>query len=79
MTGPCATCSGRTQMVKEFSVVVSFFILWIVSVDIEGWAISPRGAGYLFGGNIMDQVGVWLVHRKKMVVCVCVCVHARTH
>ena len=24
--------------------------------DIEGWAISPRGAGYLFGGNIVDEV-----------------------
>lgn len=22
--------------------------------DIEGWGLSPRGAGYLFGGNIVE-------------------------
>lgn len=23
--------------------------------DIEGWAVSPRGAGYLFGGDVVDE------------------------
>ena len=23
-------------------------------VDIQGWVLSPRGAGYLFGGNVVD-------------------------
>lgn len=30
-------------------------LLWSDPEDIDGWAISPRGAGYLFGGNIVDQ------------------------
>lgn len=25
----------------------------LVSVEINGWILSPRGAGYLFGGNIV--------------------------
>ena len=24
--------------------------------DIEGWGISPRGAGYLFGSDVVQQV-----------------------
>lgn len=24
-------------------------------IDINGWILSPRGAGYLFGGNIVEQ------------------------
>ena len=23
-------------------------------LEIEGWGLSPRGAGYLFGGDIVD-------------------------
>lgn len=30
-------------------------LLWSDPEDIEGWAISPRGAGFLFGGNIVDE------------------------
>ena len=25
-------------------------------LDIEGWGISPRGAGYLFGSDVVQQV-----------------------
>ena len=25
------------------------------SLDIEGWTLSPRGAGYVFGGNIVEE------------------------
>jgi hypothetical protein len=28
-------------------------ILYIV--DIDGWGLSPRGAGYLFGGDVVDK------------------------
>jgi len=24
--------------------------------DIQGWGVSPRGAGYLFGGDVVDEV-----------------------
>ncbi|RIB29583.1 serine/threonine-protein phosphatase PP-X isozyme 2-like protein [Gigaspora rosea] len=30
-------------------------LLWSDPDDIEGWGISPRGAGYLFGGDIVAQ------------------------
>lgn len=30
-------------------------LLWSDPEDIEGWSISPRGAGYLFGSNIVAQ------------------------
>ena len=30
-------------------------LLWSDPEDIEGWGLSPRGAGYLFGGNIVKQ------------------------
>lgn len=30
-------------------------LLWSDPEDIKGWAMSPRGAGFLFGGNIVEQ------------------------
>ena len=34
--------------------------------DIEGWGLSPRGAGYLFGGNI---VGSWNHVNNLELIC----------
>lgn len=31
-------------------------LLWSDPEDIDGWGISPRGAGYLFGGDVVQQV-----------------------
>jgi len=28
-------------------------LLWSDPEDIDGWGLSPRGAGYLFGGNVV--------------------------
>ena len=52
-------------------------LLWSDPEDIEGWGLSPRGAGYLFGGDICTQFNhdnkVWLVMvlavRKESCVC----------
>lgn len=30
-------------------------LLWSDPEEIEGWGLSPRGAGYLFGGNVVKQ------------------------
>ena len=29
-------------------------LLWSDPEDIDGWGLSPRGAGYLFGGSVCD-------------------------
>ncbi|KAJ3302121.1 Serine/threonine-protein phosphatase 4 catalytic subunit [Kappamyces sp. JEL0829] len=31
-------------------------LLWSDPDDIEGWGLSPRGAGYLFGGDVVEKV-----------------------
>jgi len=30
-------------------------LLWSDPEDIDGWGLSPRGAGYLFGGDVVEQ------------------------
>ncbi|KAJ3132145.1 Serine/threonine-protein phosphatase 4 catalytic subunit [Physocladia obscura] len=37
-------------------------LLWSDPEEIEGWGLSPRGAGYLFGGDIVNQ----FVHTNKL-------------
>ncbi|KAJ3025457.1 UNVERIFIED_CONTAM: Serine/threonine-protein phosphatase 4 catalytic subunit [Siphonaria sp. JEL0065] len=37
-------------------------LLWSDPEEIEGWGLSPRGAGYLFGGDIVSQ----FVHINKL-------------
>ena len=32
-------------------------LMWSDPEDIDGWGLSPRGAGYLFGGDVVDKVG----------------------
>jgi len=31
-------------------------LMWSDPDDIENWAVSPRGAGWLFGGSVTEQV-----------------------
>ena len=30
-------------------------LMWSDPEDIDGWGLSPRGAGYLFGGDVVHQ------------------------
>lgn len=30
-------------------------IMWSDPEDIQGWHLSPRGAGYLFGGDVVEK------------------------
>lgn len=47
-------------------------LLWSDPEDMEGWGVSPRGAGYLFGGDICKQFNdankVTLVARAHQLV-----------
>lgn len=31
-------------------------LMWSDPDDIDNWAVSPRGAGWLFGGNVTHEV-----------------------
>lgn len=31
-------------------------LMWSDPEDIDGWGLSPRGAGYLFGGDVVEKV-----------------------
>jgi serine/threonine-protein phosphatase 4 catalytic subunit len=39
-------------------------LLWSDPDDIQGWATSPRGAGYLFGSDVASMVSpyysIWI-------------------
>ncbi|KAI8614085.1 Metallo-dependent phosphatase-like protein [Chytriomyces sp. MP71] len=37
-------------------------LLWSDPEEIDGWGLSPRGAGYLFGGDVVSQ----FVHVNKL-------------
>ena len=32
-------------------------LMWSDPDDVETWAVSPRGAGWLFGGSVTKEVG----------------------
>ena len=32
--------------------------MWSDPEDIENWAVSPRGAGWLFGGSVVKEVSI---------------------
>lgn len=40
--------------------------LLILFSEIEGWNLSPRGAGYLFGGDVVDEF-----NRKNNIELIC--------
>lgn len=43
----CVILCGQTLMVLTY--------IFFKKLDIQGWVLSPRGAGYLFGGDITDE------------------------
>jgi len=47
------SCIDRKQEVPHDGAMCD--LMWSDPEDIEGWALSPRGAGYLFGGDIVEQ------------------------
>ncbi len=43
----------RKQEVPHDGAMCDF--LWSDPEDIDGWGLSPRGAGYLFGGDVVEK------------------------
>lgn len=53
----CVTCFGQTQMVRKPTAhpIRRAITCLFHSLDIQGWGLSPRGAGFLFGGDVVKQ------------------------
>lgn len=56
MMGRCVICCGRIRMVSSdplryHSTRFDVDSTWVV--DIDGWGVSPRGAGFLFGSDVV--------------------------
>eukprot|EP00951_Prasinocladus_malaysianus_P030357 scaffold285439_cov21-Prasinocladus_malaysianus.AAC.1 len=45
-------------------------LLWSDPEEIDGWGLSPRGAGYLFGGDVCMQIN--LLRAAKMLQLGCI-------
>ena len=46
-------CIDRKQEVPHDGAMCD--LMWSDPEDIDGWGLSPRGAGYLFGGDVVDK------------------------
>lgn len=53
----CILSRPRTTASKS---LILLDLMWSDPDDIENWAVSPRGAGWLFGGNVTREVSVYL-------------------
>lgn len=60
--GQCVICCGVIQKVIlcfrnliYFQYHFSGIKLFVCILDTQGWGVSPRGAGYLFGSDVVAQ------------------------
>ena len=57
MKGHFVVCAIFTH--QSLLTALSLFLsdlVWSDPEEISGWAISPRGAGYLFGASVAQEV-----------------------
>lgn len=47
---------GRLCMECVWFVATQWGLTLLLGADIDGWGLSPRGAGYLFGGDVVEKV-----------------------
>ena len=68
----CPHKQTRYKFDKNVSQVFKFFLVLIqcplFSEDTQGWGVSPRGAGYLFGSDVVTQVYC----KQKTIFCIIV-------
>ena len=43
------------DLIKGF--ILDTDLVWSDPEDVETWAVSPRGAGWLFGARVANEVG----------------------
>lgn len=55
MKAPCAIYSGVIQMVRPSTPPPHTLSPLTIFTEIDGWGLSPRGAGFLFGGDIVKH------------------------
>ncbi len=56
---------GVTESFRLYTEGIHFSLS--LRADLKGWGISPRGAGYLFGSDVVQEVchmccRLWLVY-----------------
>ena len=51
---------GMYIHITIYRLVLLFIIdlVWSDPEEVDGWAISPRGAGYLFGAKVTHEVSI---------------------
>lgn len=56
MTGRCVIYCGQIQTVRSHlrDAVPVLMLKSAHPADVEGWGVSPRGAGYLFGQDVVQ-------------------------
>ena len=47
-----------------YCIFLNIFVdlVWSDPEDVETWAVSPRGAGWLFGAKVANEVGTLVVY-----------------
>lgn len=51
---PSVVCHDEYRLV--FCGILALDLMWSDPEDVGTWAVSPRGAGYLFGAKVTTEV-----------------------